>query len=103
MTTAMSGHIIVADDGVARIAGSRSRVIDVVLDQRANGWTARQIHQEYPHLSLAQIHAAFAYYYDHEAELDAEIDRRLAEVEQLRASAGESPIARRLRSSDQRP
>jgi uncharacterized protein (DUF433 family) len=98
MTTVMDGHIVLDERGVARIAGTGMRVIDVVLDRRAYGWTPEQIQEQHPHLSLAQIHAAFTYYYDHQADLDADIERRRAEVEALRAAAGESPLANRLRA-----
>ena len=99
MTVATIAHIVVDDKGVARIAGSRSRVIDVVLDKRANGWGPEEIRAQHPHLSLAQIHAAFAYYYDHQSDIDAAIDRELREVDALRAQAGDSPVAKRLRDA----
>lgn len=93
-----NGHISLDSRGIPRIGGTGSRVIDVVLDRKAYGWTPEQIHDQYPHLSLAQIHAAFAYYYDHQTDLDAVIERQLREVEALQAAAGESPVARRLRA-----
>jgi hypothetical protein len=34
---------------------------------------------------MAQIHAALAYYYEHQAEVDADIERRNRYVEELRA------------------
>jgi uncharacterized protein (DUF433 family) len=103
MLPAMDGHIVVDERGVARLAGSRSRVVDLVLDRRAYGWTPEQIREQYPHLSLAQIHAAFSYYYAHQAEFDTEIERRLREVDELRAQAGESPVAKRLRAEGKLP
>ena len=48
-------------------------------------------------LSLAQIHAALGFYYDHKTEMDAHIQRNTQELEKLRAQAGESPIRKRLR------
>jgi uncharacterized protein (DUF433 family) len=103
MTTLMDGYIVVDDQGVARIGGSRSRVIDVVLDRRVNGWTPEQIHEEYPHLSLAQVYAAFAYYFDHQTELDDAIERGLREADALRDAAGESHVVRRLRAQGKLP
>src|SRR3954452_14452882 len=94
----MDGHIEIDARGIPRIAGSRSRVVDVVLDRMAHGWTPAQILEQHPHLSLAKIHAAFAYYYDHQAELDAVIERQAREVGQMRAAAGELPVAKRLRA-----
>jgi hypothetical protein len=53
---------------------------------------------------MAQIHAALAYYYEHQAELDAEIERQCREVEALRAQQ-RKPLTRqelesRLRERD---
>jgi len=98
-------HIELDERGVARIAGSRSRVVNVVLDTR-NGLTPQEIHRQYPHLSLSQIHAALAYYYDHEPEIDAEIERELREVETLRAQAPgpmrDEVLSRLIRSAPER-
>ena len=35
-------------------------------------------------MTLAQIYAAFAYYHDHQVELDAEMKRRYEQAEALR-------------------
>lgn len=86
-TTAVpSSHIHIDERGRALIAGTRTKVTMVVRDLRA-GMTAEQIREAYPYLSLAQIYAAFSYYYDHQAELDAEIERQDQMVAQLRAEA----------------
>ena len=42
MTSLMDGHIVVDDKGVARITGSRSRVIGIVLDKLAYGLSPEQ-------------------------------------------------------------
>ena len=57
-----------------------------------------RIHFQHPHLSLGQIHAALAYYYDRKADFDAEIQRSVERVAQLRSEASESPIRKRLRA-----
>ncbi len=46
--------------------------------------------------SLAQIHAALAYYYDHKPALDTEIEEGLRLAEQQRNRTGESPARKRL-------
>ena len=86
MPTVAIEHIEVDGSGTARIAGTRSRVINVVLDT-INGMTPAQIHEAYPHLSLAQIHAALAYYYDHKDEMDASIELELREADALRSQS----------------
>jgi uncharacterized protein (DUF433 family) len=88
MPTPVLSHVYIDDQGVARIEGTTTRVIQVALDKITQGWDADEIHAQYPYLSLGQIHSALAYYYDHQEELNAEIDRRDREVERLRAQAG---------------
>ena len=72
--------------------------IEVVLDQIAYGWSPEEIHFQHAHLSMSQIHAALSYYYDHQAEFDAEIERQLQEYDELRAQVEDSPIRKRLRA-----
>jgi hypothetical protein len=67
------------------------------LDLIAHGWSPEEIHFQHSHLSLAQIHAPLGYYYDHQAEMDAHIQRSAQQADQLRTRAGESPIRKRLR------
>jgi hypothetical protein len=53
---------------------------------------------------LGQIHAAFAYYYDHQAQIDAEIERQLRDVDERSTKAAlASPIRRKLRAMGKLP
>jgi uncharacterized protein (DUF433 family) len=97
MTAIVSTLIELDEGGVAWISGTRTKVIEVALDKLAHGSSPEEMHFQYPHLSLAQIHAALAYYYEHQAELDTEIQRRWREVNELSAREAESPLQRRLR------
>lgn len=67
-----------------------------MLDHLAYGHSPEEIHLQHPHLSLAQVHAAFTYYFDHQARLDAEIERRHRQAETLRAGAGNQPSRKKL-------
>jgi uncharacterized protein (DUF433 family) len=98
MPTVVPNHVRLDNHGVAWIDSTRTKVMEVALDQIGHGWSAEEIHFQHPHLSLGQIHAALAYYHDHKAELDSEVQRSLDGAEQLRAEAGESPIRKRLRA-----
>src|SRR2546422_6293550 len=80
-------HIQRDERGVAWIAETNTKVIEVALDQVAYGWVAEEIYAAHPHLSLAQIHAALSYYHDHKAEFDAEIQRQLEDYTKQRAEA----------------
>jgi uncharacterized protein (DUF433 family) len=91
-------HIVLRDDKVPMIAGTTTKVIEIVVERLAYGWSPEEIHFQHPYLSLGQIHSAFAYYWDHQEELDRDIERRWQASEQLRKAAGPSPLVARLKS-----
>jgi uncharacterized protein (DUF433 family) len=97
MPVLTKAHIWLDNRGEAWIDDANTKVIEVALDMIAHGWSPEEIHFQHPHLSLAQIHAALGHYYDHKAEMDAQIQRSVGNVEKLRAQAGESPVRKRLR------
>ena len=98
MSTVAASHIRNDSQGVAWIDDTNIKVVEVVLDWLAYGWSPEETHFQHPGLSLAQIHAALAYYYDHQAELDASITSQEDEVRRLRREAGESPLVTRLKA-----
>jgi uncharacterized protein (DUF433 family) len=59
--------------GKACIAGHRIRVADIVVWHERRGYSADEVVQFFPGLSLAEIHAALSYYFDHRVEIDAEL------------------------------
>jgi uncharacterized protein (DUF433 family) len=97
-----SPHIVRDERGVAWIDDTNVKVIELALDHLAYGWSAEAIHEQFPHLTLAQIHAALAWFYDHEAELSQEILERERQVAGWKAEFGESPLQRRLRQAKAR-
>lgn len=99
LATEIKSHVRVDQDGVAWIDDTRVKVIEVVLDRMAYGWTDEEMHLHQPHLSLAQIHAALAYYYNHQMELETEIRRRLQETEALREEFEDKKLRQKLRQS----
>lgn len=103
MAAIVTPHIHTDERDVAWIDDTNVKVIEVVLDTLAHGSSPEEIHLQYPHLSLAQIHAALSYYYDHQASLDTAIERQLQRADALAARTGDSPIRRRLRALGNRP
>ena len=91
-------HIRLDERGVAWIDDTRSKVIEVAMDHLAHGWSAEEIHRQHPHLSLAQVHAALAFYYDHQAEFEQAIAESLARAEKAAADNIDSPGRCRLRA-----
>lgn len=90
-------HIVLSDAGIPSIAGTTMKVVELVAAQAAYGWSPEELHFQFPHLTLGQIHSALAYYWDHREELDQDIARRLATTEQWRQQADPSPLRQRLR------
>ena len=54
---------------MAWIDDSNIKVVEVVLDH-AQGQSPEEIHGKHLHLTLSQTHAAIAYYYDYQQEVD---------------------------------
>jgi uncharacterized protein (DUF433 family) len=90
-------HVQLDSNGVPLIVGTTMKVVELVMAQRAHGWSPEEIAFQHPYLTLGQIHAALAYYWDHQQELDADIERRWQFAEAARLKAGPSPLAARLR------
>ena len=92
-------HIRLDERGVPWIDDTNVKVIEVVLDHLTHGWSPEEInYQHYNGFSMAQLHAALAYYYDHQAEFDAEIERQVQEYQELRAKSLDSPVRQKLRA-----
>ena len=97
MSTVSYPHLEINADGVAIIAGTTTKVVEIVQDYLAHHWHAEDIHRQHPHLTLAQIHAALTYYYDHQQEIEQDIDRRLRRVAEIKGRRAESTIQTKLR------
>lgn len=97
MPTITYPHIELNADCVPVLSGTRTKVIEIVLDRLAHRWDADEIQRQHPHLRLAQIHAALTYYYDHQDEMDRDIEARRRRAEQMEADLGDSTVRDKLR------
>jgi uncharacterized protein (DUF433 family) len=89
-------QIILNDRNVPIIADTTMKVVELVMAQRAYGWSPEELHFQHPYLSMSQICAALAYYWDHKDEIDASIEESLRFADWARMSAGPSPIAAKV-------
>lgn len=96
-------HITVHDHDVAYIANTTMKVVELVQAYLGHGYSPAELHFQFPHLTMGQIHAALAYYWDNKAELDADIERRQRYVQAMRQSAPESPFVQRMRQKGHLP
>ena len=72
-------------DGQPRIAGTRLKVQSIALEYGSLGWTPAHICDAHPGITLAQVHAALSYYYDHREEIDLVIQEDIEFAERLRS------------------
>jgi len=86
---------ILDDNNVPMIAGTTMKVVELVLDNQAYGWSPEELHFQHPYLTLGQIYSALAYYWDHKEELDQDIERRLQRVDKIQQEL--KPLSLRTR------
>jgi uncharacterized protein (DUF433 family) len=91
-------HIVLTQEQVPVIEGTTLKVIELVMAQRAYGWTPEEIQINHRNLSMSQIYAALAYYWDHRSTLYADIQRRENYVQRLEQKNQDSPFVSRLKS-----
>ncbi len=75
------GRPYIADAGVS---------VRTIVYMERHGMTAQEIANKWPHLSLAQVHAALAYYYANKEQMDLDMaeleeEERKLEEEWLRS------------------
>jgi uncharacterized protein (DUF433 family) len=95
-------HIIVKD-GEARIEGKEYLKAEMVARMYVDGdHTIEDVMSHYA-LTASQVHAAIAYYYDNQTELDAAHERVLAEIHEnaMTLEKFKAKIATRNNKSEQ--
>ena len=91
-------HIVLDDQGAPLIAGTTMKVKELVAERLAWGWSPEELLINHPYLTLGQIFSALAYYADHQAEIDAEIEADGQYADELRRNAQPSPLVARLKA-----
>jgi uncharacterized protein (DUF433 family) len=91
-------HIILNKKAQPVIKGTKIKVIELILDKVAYGWSPEELQYQHSELTLGQVYSALAYYADHQEELDEEIEIQLKRVDQLRESVRPTPLVKRLKA-----
>jgi uncharacterized protein (DUF433 family) len=90
-------HIELNADGVPIISGTTMKVVELVRFHLHQNWDARELHDQFPYLTMGQIHSALSYFHDNEAEIRADLARREEVVEQIREKWEDSAVQQKLR------
>lgn len=91
-------HIVIDENGVPMIEGTTMKVVELVLDKIAYGWSPEELFFQHPYLTLGQIYSALAYYADHTEAIDQDIEHGLQEANQLWEANRNSPLRARLKA-----
>lgn len=70
-------------NGQPIVSGTNIRVVDVVASFIYRGLSPEELSESF-RLTLGQVYAVLAYYYDHKADVDAWFDKYDEEVEALK-------------------
>jgi hypothetical protein len=75
VTQVMYPHLEKPEGQSARLQRlPRVRVAQIAMDYLAHGWSVEEMCRQHPYLTLAEAHAAMGYYFDHQQEIDNEIN-----------------------------
>ena len=83
--------------GKPRIDGHRITVEDVAIWHERMAMSPDEIVSAYPSITLSDVHAALAYYFEYRERIDADIRAGEQFVEEMRAQAAPSPLQEKLR------
>jgi uncharacterized protein (DUF433 family) len=97
--TGIRGHIAIAAGycgGKPHIAGHRIKVQHIAAWHEQAGKSPDEIVAEYPGLTLADVYAALAYYYDHREEIDDDMQEDEEFVANFKRASPPPLLLRRL-------
>lgn len=99
MTAVITNHIQITPGvcgGKPRIAGHRIKVQNIVIWYELRGMSPDEIVYHYPSITLADVHAALTYYYDHREEIRQDLAEDEAMVQKMKAETP-SLVAKKLK------
>jgi uncharacterized protein (DUF433 family) len=82
------------------VAGTRVRVQDIVIDHERYGQSAEEIARQLPHLSIAQVHGALAYFFEDREAIWQCIRDDEAFVDKMRLEQASATVPQGLISPD---
>ena len=94
-------HIVARPEvcgGKPCIAGTRIRVQDVYVWHELRGLSADEIVSRFPHITMADVYASLAYYWEHRDEILRQMEEETALVEAMKQKHP-SPLKQKLAGS----
>jgi len=82
------------------VSGTRIRVWDIYILHERQQKSPDEIVAAFPQLSLADVHAALAYYWDNQDAIERQMKASAEFVAQVKAEQGPGPLAKKLSSAE---
>src|SRR5207247_763944 len=80
----------------------RIRIAMIVADYLWRGWSAEEIVRQYSYLTLAEVHAALTYYFDHREEIEGELTAEYRDAEAWKQAHPTPAVLSRLKEQKAR-
>jgi hypothetical protein len=90
-------HLVRDERGRLLIEDTMLNRLSLLAEHLYWGLDANALTEGHPPLTLGQAHSLLAYYYDHQAQVDAETSQHEREAEALRADLEDARVAGTLR------
>lgn len=98
MPTLSHAHIDLTFDGVPIASGTTMKVAELIRFHLHQNWDARELHAQFPHLTLGEIYSALSYFHDNESEIRGDLEQREKATESICDKWEESPAQQKLRA-----
>jgi uncharacterized protein (DUF433 family) len=94
-------HLDCSGPGQPVIAHKNFKIIHLIREHVAYGWSAEELALNHPQLTLGEIYSALAYYADHRAEIERDVSVTEAESERMHGEPPHTRLAARLKKAAQ--
>jgi uncharacterized protein (DUF433 family) len=91
-------YVMIDEKGIPTIKPTRMKIELLIKERRMFGFGVKRQQEGHPFLTIAQIHSALSYYFDHKKEIDRDIEEGEKFVEEMRKKMGPSPLAEKIRA-----
>ena len=77
-------HLTIDEHGQTRVGETRYKVVQLAAEHYQHGWSAEELLRQHSDLRPEEVYSALTYFYDHHADMVAEMKQSLAAVESIR-------------------
>lgn len=101
MSTVSYPHISLDDEGTARIAQTRYKVLHLATEHYHHGWSAEELLRQHTDLRPEEVYAALTYFYDHHDEFVSQMHEqaRVADMYRPPTSLSRDALLRRRKEA----